>query len=65
MPRDAPRKKNPSKASILEAACCDHKVAFETYALANKVVKGRHGIAAKRQPYKCSFCGKYHIGSYY
>ena len=42
-------------------AACVGKEAFEDFDLANKVLKSRK-IASARQVYRCSYCGKIHIG---
>lgn len=45
-----------------EQSGCAGKVAFTTYAQANKVTTGHSRIAAPRHAYHCKFCGLYHVG---
>lgn len=43
------------------SAQCLNKEAFDSVALAHKVVKARK-IPSARQVYKCEFCNKWHLG---
>lgn len=47
-----------------ELHVCKAKVAFETYALANEVAWDRRKHSAVRQPYRCPYCDKYHVGAF-
>ena len=42
---------------------CEGKERFTTFALAERVVKLRRRAGVKREPYRCSHCGSFHIGS--
>lgn len=50
------------RACEFEAACLG-KTPFDTWSQAHAVAhRYRHRV--RRVPYKCSYCGKYHISSY-
>lgn len=44
-------------------ARCTGKAAFSTREDANRAIKRAKTIHARRQPYRCQDCGKWHIGS--
>jgi hypothetical protein len=44
-------------------ACCDGKVVFDSLALAELAARRRKG-EEKRQPYRCTHCHRWHIGTH-
>lgn len=45
-------------------SACDGKERFQTFALAERVMKmRRRGVKLGRQTYRCHACGGYHIGT--
>lgn len=52
---------DPNKADF----CCDGKVRFESESMASKVSqRSRHKHHTKIAPYRCRFCGGWHIGQH-
>jgi len=43
---------------------CGGKVAFESFSLASEVAGNRRTTSSPRQPYKCPYCHKWHVGSF-
>jgi hypothetical protein len=63
-PYAAHPKKGSEEFEQVQKYVCESKVAFDTFSLAKEVAGNRRPTSGPRQPYKCPYCHKWHVGSF-